>query len=196
MTKMTRDFVMLSFALTECRRALDNFAQVEELAKIREKRQEGIEVLENSRIFDRIRLGLQMAANVSRLFWPPRNTARGNHLRLLTGLPKIHGLSDRTLRNHIEHLDERLDEWTAISPRPFLTVELVIPDDYPVTGSARESTIAATAIIYDAKSQTVQLFGDSFYLPTLQSQLEDVLGKTSEALSVITSGPGWTSTTG
>ena len=185
MTELDRDYIMLSFALTECRRALDNLAEVDELANVRVERQPGVEVRENLRIFDRIRLGLQMAANVSRLFWPPVNKARGAHLRALTGLTKTHGLSDRTLRNHIEHLDERLDAWTATSPRPFLTVELVLHDDYPETGTMRDEVVGATAIIYDAKSQSVQLFGDTFSLPALKIELEDVLEKISKALTTI-----------
>lgn len=74
MTELDRDYIMLSFALTECRRALDNLAEVDQLASVRVQRQPGVEVRENLRIFDHIRLGLQMAANVSRLFWPPRNS--------------------------------------------------------------------------------------------------------------------------
>ena len=195
MTELDRDSIMLVFAATECRRALDNLAEVDQLASERVQRQSGVEVRENLRIFDRIRLGLQMAANVSRLFWSPRNSVRGAHLRSLTGLPETHGLSDRTLRNHIEHLDERLDAWTATSPRPFLTIELVLHDDYPVTGAKRDEVVGATAIVYDAKSQTVQLFGDTFSLPALRSDLEGVLQKISEALATITSGPGWSSVT-
>lgn len=184
MTELDRDFIMLSFALTECRRALDNLAQVDQLADVQVQRQAGIEIRENLRIFDCIRLGLQMAANVSRLFWPPRkgNTARGDHLRSLTGLSDTHGLSDRTLRNHIEHLDERLDAWTANSPRPFLTVELVLHGDYPETEAKRDEIVGATAIVYDAKSRSIQLFGDSFSLPAVWADLEDVLKKISQAM--------------
>lgn len=190
MTELDRDFIMLSFALTECQRALDNLEEVDQLASVRVRRQPGVEIRENLRIFDRIRLGLQMAANVSRLFWPPRNSARGAHLRSLTGLPTTHGLSDRTLRNHIEHLDERVDQWTATSPRPFLTIELVLHDDYPETGEKRDEVIGATAIVYDAKSQSVQLFGDKFHLPTLRCDIEDVLQKVSQAMSAIMQGWG------
>ena len=32
-TEVDREFIMLSFALTECRRALDNLAEVEALAQ-------------------------------------------------------------------------------------------------------------------------------------------------------------------
>jgi hypothetical protein len=77
-----------------------------------------------------------------------------------------------------------------------LTVELVLHEDYPATGAKRDEILAATAIVYDAKSQTVQLFGDTFSLPALRGDLEDVLQKIGNSLSTITSGPGWTSVTG
>ncbi|WP_336979891.1 hypothetical protein [Altererythrobacter fulvus] len=182
MSKSDRDYIMLSFALTEGRRALDNLAEVERLAALRVETQPGVEVRENRRVFDQIRLGLQVAANVSRLFWPPRNIARGAHLRSLTGLPETHGLSDRSLRNHIEHLDERLDAWTATSPRPFLTMELVLHDDDAEPEAMRAEVVDATAIVYDAQSRLVHLFGDTFSLPSLRRDLEDVMEKTSQAL--------------
>lgn len=190
MTELDRDYIMLMFALTECKRALDNLKEVDELANVRIERQPGVEVRENLQIFDRIRLSLQMAANVSRLFWPSqkKSAARGAHLRSLTGLPITHGLSDRSLRNHIEHLDERLDAWTATSPRPFLTLELVLYDDYPDAGEMRDKVVGATAIIYDAKDQSVQLFGDTFSLPGIRAELEDVRSKTRQALGVIAAG--------
>ena len=182
MTEVDRDTIMLLFALTECGRALDNLNEVDQLASVRVLRQAGIEVRENLRIFDRIRLGLQMAANVSRLFWPPKNAGRGARLRALTGLPESHGLSDRTLRNHIEHLDERLDDWTTVTPRPFLAIELVLHDD-PGAETRRIAVTDATAIVYDVKSQSVQLFGDTFSLPILRTDLEDVQAKISQALA-------------
>lgn len=196
MTELDRDYIMLSFALTECRRAIDNLTEVDILADVRDQRQAGVEVREHDRIFDQIRLGLQMAANVSRLFWPPRNRARGDHLRSLANIPQSHALADRTLRNHIEHLDERLDQWTAVSPRPFLTIQLVLHDDYPASGAMRDEVVNATAILYDCRTQTVQLFGDTFDLPALRAALEDILDLVSRALTKITSGPGWTTVTG
>ncbi|WP_143738459.1 hypothetical protein [Erythrobacter colymbi] len=184
-TEVNRDFIMLSFAATECRRALDNLAEVEALAAVRIVREQGGEVRENLRAFDRIRLGLQMAANVSRIFWPPRNGERGAHLREITGLDEGHGLSDRRLRNHIEHIDERLDAWTETSPRPFLTIELVVHSDMPPPGDRRDEVKEMTAIVYDADDQTVHLFGDVFSLAELRTYLEDAGEKISEGISKV-----------
>ena len=56
---------------------------------------------------------LVAAANVSKILWPVRkkNKARGKHLRDLLGVDTDNLLSDRTLRNHFEHYDERIEEW-------------------------------------------------------------------------------------
>lgn len=175
------------FALTECRRALDTFAEMDELIGVREKVQPGVELFEMSRIFDHIRLGLQMAANVSKIFWPQHKATqqvkkRCNDLRALTGLPEDHGLGDRKLRNHVEHIDERLDLWTETSPRPYFYTEMIIPDD-DLPEDARAEIIEATLITLDAKSQTVHVLGQQFPLPKLRANLEEVLDKISESLS-------------
>ncbi|MDX1782357.1 MAG: hypothetical protein R3256_13720, partial [Thalassovita sp.] len=58
------------------------------------------------------------SAAVSISFWPTREKyhARGEALRKGFGLDdEILSLKDRTLRNHIVHFDERLDEWFETS---------------------------------------------------------------------------------
>jgi hypothetical protein len=63
------------------------------------------------------------SAAVSRYLWPPsgsgkkgmRATARGKFLRDLLGLAEGHPIEDRALRNHFEHIDERLDDWAETS---------------------------------------------------------------------------------
>jgi hypothetical protein len=205
MTQVNRDHIMLLFALTECGSALANLDEVDRLANVREQIQPGVERRARGRIFDHIRLALQMAANVSRLFWPATpgkpNTGqriardRGVRLRSVTGLPETHGLRSRTLRNHIEHLDERLDAWTETSPRPFLGIQFVVHDDEPSPGAQRDELIDATAIVYDTKNKSVQLFGDCFLLLDLRVDLEEVHQKISESMSVVR-GPGWRSIRG
>ena len=56
---------------------------------------------------------LVAAANVSKILWPARKQymARGKQLRELLGVDDDNMLSDRTLRNHFEHYDERIDDW-------------------------------------------------------------------------------------
>lgn len=65
-----------------------------------------------------IQLILMAAANVSKILWPPykKYKARGEYLRKLLVVNEGNILSDRTLRNHFEHYDERIDEWFANCP--------------------------------------------------------------------------------
>lgn len=60
------------------------------------------------------------AGGVSRVLWPPRirdsagasvAQARGCHLRSVLNVADDHPLRSRTLRDHLEHFDERLDRW-------------------------------------------------------------------------------------
>lgn len=63
-------------------------------------------------------------AALSRIFWPPHirdqvrkgvAAARADHLRRQLGIVSPHTLENRDLRNHIEHFDERLDDWASSS---------------------------------------------------------------------------------
>ncbi len=56
---------------------------------------------------------LVAVANVSKILWPARKQymARGKQLRELLGVDDDNLLSDRTIRNHFEHYDERIEDW-------------------------------------------------------------------------------------
>jgi len=56
---------------------------------------------------------LVASANVSKILWPARKRymARGKQLRKLLGVEDNNLLSNRTLRNHFEHYDERIENW-------------------------------------------------------------------------------------
>lgn len=60
---------------------------------------------------------LVAVANVSKILWPARKQymARGKQLRELLGVDDDNLLSDRTLRNHFEHYDERSENWLESS---------------------------------------------------------------------------------
>ena len=192
MTQLSKDYIFLSFAMTESERALQALDDVDALSDVRIQRQPGVEVRENQRVFNHIRLALQFAANLSKIFWPHhRAKERGVWLRELTRLPDRHPLSDRRLRNHIEHFDERLDDWASPSPRPFLTTELVLHEDYPL--DRRDTVIRATTVVYDACTKRVVLFGDEFSLPELRAAVLDVQSKISAAVQDLLKRPDWTS---
>lgn len=182
-SEFDRDSIFLILALTESAGAIRAIDEVERLAGTRMQVQPGVERRENHSVFDCTRLALQFSSNVSRIFWPHSSSAdRGKRLRTLTGLPERHPLADRKLRNHIEHMDERLDSWTARSPRRFFAIYTILHDDYP-DGETRQEVLNGSAIVYDAKSNSVILFGDIFRLNELRAAVLDVQSKCSSTLS-------------
>ena len=64
-----------------------------------------------------------IAGNVSKLLWPPSSNRdpkpviRGHMLREHLGIKDDSALRDRTLRDHLEHFDSRLETWAATSTR-------------------------------------------------------------------------------
>jgi hypothetical protein len=182
-TRLKTDQIFLIYALTESARAIRQFEEVSRLAAIRESIGPGIERRENQAIFDSIRMALQFSANLSKVFWPAARSAkkiveRGQRLRTLTGIPDEHPLKSRELRNHIEHMDERLDTWTAESPRPFLAVEGVYVD-----GLAARDIVDSTMVVYRESDNSVYLLGERFDLTATHADVLDVQTKISAAAS-------------
>ncbi len=55
---------------------------------------------------------LVAAANVSKILWPPKKyDERGEKLRKQLNVGDSNPLSDRSIRNHFEHYDERIEDW-------------------------------------------------------------------------------------
>lgn len=84
---------------------------------------------------------LGAAAMVSKLLWPssPKIPDRGKILRELMGIPDESPLADKTMRNHFEHFDDRLDQWATASRRrnfvdsniaPLSAIRGVDPEDF------------------------------------------------------------------
>jgi len=94
-------------------------------------------------VFRAIHSLLTHASNISKLFWPvgvdgntaPTNPSklkrwqRGQYLRILFSIASPNALEKRTLRDHLEHFDERLDklaEEREVSTTGKAVVDLVI----------------------------------------------------------------------
>ena len=79
---------------------------------------------------------LQHAGLASKLLWPPgspvgfknkRAKARAQHLRASLKIDEHHPLKNRSLRDHFEHYDERLDDWLANSPNHIFVNNVIGP---------------------------------------------------------------------
>jgi hypothetical protein len=62
---------------------------------------------------------LVASANISKLFWPTQRKKvfipdRGKELKESLGIADDSPINSRDLRNHLEHFDERLEEWTSL----------------------------------------------------------------------------------
>lgn len=184
-------FVFLQYALTETAEALRALEQVRRLAGVREVRQPGVELVEWRSIIRELRTSLTAAANVSKVLWsghrgvPRRRSAT---LRKICNLPTEHGLDSRTLRNHIEHTDERLDKWLASGPRPFFTIDQVIHDGLDWTAEQRAETADACVLVYDVATDSVVFLGEVFSLADLETQLVEVRDHLSDGLREIAKG--------
>jgi hypothetical protein len=88
MTELGSDEIILLFALTESARALRALDEIERLAGVKEERQPGVVVQESQAVFDQIRLALNFASNVSKVFWP--QSAAINRGRRLPTSPPMH----------------------------------------------------------------------------------------------------------
>jgi len=131
---------------------------------------------------------LMAAANVSKLLWPSYRKGenlvpnRGEVLRKSLAIDDEHSpLSKRTLRDHFEHFDARLEHWAATSEKRDL-------HDLSVTsfGSASPSVDSAQAGIgdpgdqmrsFNADSNTITFRGEVHHLQPIVDALTDVRAK-------------------
>ena len=136
---------------------------------------------------------LTHAGNVSKLLWPtnPRRERgeskedyktqcketndRGGHLRRELDISEQHPLKDRTLRDHLEHFDERLDTWSRTS-RNHNIVELIGPAS--AVAGARKSDVIA----YNPATDVYFFRGDEFSVQTLVTAVEQLLSKVKNTL--------------
>lgn len=136
---------------------------------------------------------LTQAGNISKLLWPtkPRRdrnesnedyrarckqtSDRGDDLRRSLNIPEQHPLKDRTLRNNLEHFDERLDSWVRISENHNV-IELVGP------ASAVAGADVGDVIAYDPATGVYFFRGDEFSVQTLVIAVEQLLPKVKNTL--------------
>ncbi len=117
---------------------------------------------------------------ISKILWPPRGRtaeetrradARGGHLRNLLGIGLEHALRNRTLRNHLEHLDERIDSWSASSESFNVRLGHIgpIPAD-----PARQRQADGAFGWFDPRSMSYLFMGEVFDLYSLVDAMRDV----------------------
>jgi len=123
------------------------------------------------------------AAAVSRIFWPPgcrdkkkkvRAQQRGQALRDQLEIRSNHPIQKRTLRDHFEHFDERLDDWAENSRNKNMINRLLGPRN-AVGGDA----IGDSDIIhhYDPATKIYAFRGEAFDIQELVDGIGDIYQK-------------------
>lgn len=123
------------------------------------------------------------AAAVSRMFWPPgsrnkqakeRAALRGETLRNAICLTTPHPVQSRTLRDHFEHFDERLDAWAEASKHRNIIKQLVGTRAAVGGDGVEDGDIIHH---YDPATKVYAFRGEKFDVQDLATGLSDIYEK-------------------
>lgn len=123
---------------------------------------------------------VQRAAAVSRIFWPPgardkhvrqRAQRRGEALRKTLSIPCGHAIQSRTLRDHFEHFDERLDDWAERSKNRNIVRRFIGPRAAIGGDAIQDQDIIDH---YDPATRTYSFRGEAFDIQALAAGIDDL----------------------
>ncbi|MFC2004656.1 hypothetical protein ACFLUY_00350 [Chloroflexota bacterium] len=109
---------------------------------------------------------LTATGNLSKVLWPPNQKyrQRGQILKEMFSVEDTSPLNSRTLRNHFEHFDERLDRWISSGGKIFADSNIG-PINSMIGNLKPEDYLRH----YDPITQTVYFKGDIFeIIPIIQ----------------------------
>jgi hypothetical protein len=144
----------------------------------------------HSEVFRGIHSFLTHASNVSKILWPglPRReknesaehykqringlkkVQRAVALRTELGLPDEHVLKSRKLRDHLEHFDERLDDWEENSQNKNFAQDIIGPEN-AIVGIAKTDMMRW----FNPENNTFLFRGETFSLQDIATALEKLL---------------------
>jgi len=114
---------------------------------------------------------LVAAGNVSKILWPQEKkyAVRGKRLRELLKVDDTNMLSDRSLRNHFEHYDDRIEKW-------FKGKSSAVYSDLAIDPlkSMRRNFPTNHHRAYDPLTQTLTFRGESFDLAAVLKELKEI----------------------
>lgn len=136
-------------------------------------------------VFELLSAFVLQAGLASKILWPPnqgckRARLRGEHLRTALGIQQGHVLENRSLRNHYEHFDERLDDWSQLS-RDRRLADRIIGPPWTVSGLEEHEIIRH----YDPEARVLTFRGERYCIQDLADALGDVQFKVEERLHII-----------
>lgn len=154
----------------------------------------------HAEVFRAIHSLLTHLSNVSKLIWPPASgkkccckkkpehinvckscftTQRSSIIiKLLCIEVEDHSLKNRGLRNHLEHFDERLDEWFQNSKRRNIVQDYIGPKGRLVKGIDNSDHMRE----YDPDTGDFGFRGECYSLIALVKGAEDIIARAKKSL--------------
>ncbi len=124
-------------------------------------------------VYRAIQAGMAAAANISKMLWSTSNPGRAEDLRAELEVEENSPISSRTLRNHFEHFDERLDKWVDDHAQ---TQSIVNRNVQPVTEDIRERVETGWVLHqYDPISRIAYFRGEQFPIAPVVQELRRIL---------------------
>ena len=113
---------------------------------------------------------LVAAANVSKLLWGSGQSEPDGRkaLRQTLGVPDESPLASRTMRNHFEHFDERLESWVESSTGMF--VDSNVMSGRPIGGVPSEAYLRNL----DKRQWTLTFAGETYHLTPVVYALREL----------------------
>lgn len=131
---------------------------------------------------------LGAAANVSKMFSPssqkPWARMRGQKLLELFNVAANSPVLDRDVRNHFEHIDDRIDSWILAQPR--LTAEQVEAGEMDALATAPPARLR----IVDPKAGTISFGEAEVSVPDLYTELARILSVARDLEPAANTQPG------
>ncbi|MEX2125960.1 MAG: hypothetical protein WD795_18870 [Woeseia sp.] len=137
----------------------------------------------NSEVFRALHSLLTHTAIISRLLFPSRKRdgyaqQRGRKLRGVLKVDKSSPIADRSLRDHLEHYDERLDQWVQSASRAIATDNIHPKDMGP--NVAPESTLRT----YLTDSREFFFMGHTYEIVPLVCEVRRILDEVQKVPGV------------
>lgn len=149
----------------------------------------------DNEIFRNIHSFLTHAGNVSRIFWPdvPKRKKdeseedydvrigekderavakrqRGDCIKEIFNMPETSCLRVRALRNHLEHFDERLDDWRRTTKKNNMCMNVIGPPDIMALGGDPKDIMRW----FNIENGQYVFRGESFDLNTIYDEIKRV----------------------
>jgi len=110
---------------------------------------------------------LVAAGNVSKLLW---NEHWGEELRRMLNVKDDSPIADRTLRNHFEHFDERIERWAAKSTNHIFIDRSIFSGARGFTGVQRMDGLRNL----NSSTLTISFWGEEYDLAKVENALKEV----------------------